>query len=560
MQRLINFDDFLLDKLFENTSNNPLLFRLSPRLFKLLQTIDNPIAKDLLDINHRNNARDITLVDYDETDIGKFTYVLSSKLYDYISQKHHKDDPYSIYKLLNLYLDQGIRSEIWKLFRTSSRIGGFVNRMFQGKYVEKEVESFVNAVKAKRSQKFENFKIVKGEDIRKYYLYDNYDIRAGESTLGSSCMRHRKCQPFFDFYIVNNVEMVVLMSDDDRQKDKIMGRAILWNIKNIDGKPVDRKFMDRIYTISDHDTQTFKDYATKNGWLYKLGQNRNTNEPICDPTDNNNCRERSMITDTNFKKTKYFPYLDTMSFFYWKDGYLSNDGNLVEDTSEQPYFLQNAHGAYTISGMKYVAFYQTLIPEEDLQWCEYGHDWRYHDEAVYLSEYSEHATRQYLEEHDFKYSNIQGRWLNPSDDNIIHLDFQDDYVTEDYADRYMTYCEYDGQYYDRDHVVYSEYHQSYIPKHNTVSVITSDDHDTDWRVTDDDTYIGYIDTNGYEPKQKYYDKDVFGDKFILCIDKTYRGRSWKHKEWDKDKLTEYNGRWYWNMTQEDIENYIKKNG
>jgi len=34
----------------------------------------------------------------------------------------------------------------------------------------------------------------------------------------------------------------------------------------------------------------------------------------------------------------------------------------------------------------------------------------------------------------------------------------------------------------------------------------------------------------------------------------------KHKEWDEDKLTEYKGKWYYDMVQEEIEKYITRYG
>ena len=556
MQRLINFNDFLFNSLFESAEKNPLAFRLSPRLIQLLRSIRDPISKDLLGIDG-GVSKDATLVDYDETDINKFTYVLSSKLYDYISHKHNREDPYTIHKLFTSYYNQGIGNELWTLFRTSSRIGGFVNRVFPNKYNEKEVEFFVNAVKAKRTQKFDNFKIVKGEDIRKYYSSENYDNRANNSTgLGISCMRYKKCQPFFDFYINNNVEMIVLMSDDEHQKDKIMGRAILWDIKNIDGKIVDRKFMDRIYTISEYHTQTFKDYATKNGWLYKRGQNRHPNEPICDPMDNNSCRERILMTDNNYKKTKYFPYLDSMAFFYWKDGYLSNNGNLVEDTSEQPYFIQNAQGTYTVQGMRFVLHYNELIPEDDLTWCQYGNDWRYRDDAVEFN--GNYATQQYIDENRLKYSELMGEWINR--DNSIFVSYYDCYVTQEFADNNMTYSEHDEEYYRQDEVVWSDYNESYLLKDKAVKVVVNKDGRTDWRSKDDSSsYIQYENRRSFSGV-KYFDKEVFNKDFVLCstILRSYEVTVWKHLEWDKDKIVDHKGKYFYDVTEEQIKNYMKQ--
>lgn len=555
MQRLTNFDDFLFNMLFES-SKMPMAFKLSRRLTRLIETINSPISREILEIAAYSPAKEITFVDYDETDINKFTYILSNKLFDFISTKHSKEDHYSVQKLANLYYNQGGDSEIWNVHRTSSRIGAFVNKIFPKKYTEKEVESFVNAVKAKRTQQFERFKIVKGSDIPKYYLESNYDSRADERTpLGNSCMRYNKCEKYMDFYVQNNIEMVVLMSDDDDQKDKIAGRAILWTIKNIDGESVDRKFMDRIYTISEYDTQSFKDYATKNGWLYKKGQNRYPNESICDPINGGNCKPITMITSNTYKKTKYFPYLDTMCFFYWQDGYLSNEGELVDDRSEQPYFLQNAQGAYSLQGMRYVAHYGELISEDDLTWCELGNDWRYHSDAIAMD--GEYATQEYLNNNDYVRSQIMDEWLNPNDDDVIHLNTYDDYVTQTYADRYMRYSEHDEQYYLSDDTVWSDYYDSYLYGNDCIEVIHNGNN-RDWRIKDDNTYIKYINNNSYSRQTQYYDKDDFSNEFVDCINpKSYSGKSFKHKEWDADKIKEYDDVYYFDMTEEEIKKYIK---
>ena len=62
-------------------------------------------------------------------------------------------------------------------------------------FSDTEVEDFVNKYKAefdKLNEGFSKFELVKGEDIRKWYLEENYD--SIKSTLGSSCMRYGRCK------------------------------------------------------------------------------------------------------------------------------------------------------------------------------------------------------------------------------------------------------------------------------------------------------------------------------------------------------------------------------
>jgi hypothetical protein len=416
----------------------------------------------------------------------------------------------------------------------------------------------VNAIKAKRSQNLENFKVVSGEDITKYYLHSNYDKRANESTgLGISCMRYDKCQPYMDFYVKNNVEMVVLMSDDPNQKEKIMGRAILWTIKNIDGQSVDRKFMDRVYTITDYDVQSFKDYAIKNGWLYKNSQNRHPSELICDPKDSS-IKRVTMMTDKNYKKTKFFPYLDTLCFFYWEDGYLSNSQSMDGDSTDQPYYLQSANGAYSVNGMRFVPYYNDLISEDDLVWCHYGNDWRYRDDAVEFN--GDYATTQYIEENHLKHSNLMDQWIDERES--IFIRHYNDYVTRDYADHEMTYSDYDDEYYFTDETVWSEYNNSHLLREKSVLVIMDSRGTMDWRSKNEqDSYIEYREDGRYS-NPKYYDKPNFEDDFVLCIVSNgfTSQKVWKHLEWDKNKITDYKGRYFYNTNEEQIKNYIKRYG
>ena len=560
MRRVLDYNDFMFDYIFEAVKvKNELSFRLSKRLIKLLNDIDHPISKHLLNLGTFREKKDITFVDLDETDIGSFTYVLSNKLYDVISLKHNEQDPDKVNNISSLYYDQTSK-EMWTKFRTSSRIGRFVNRVFPDNFRQSgepgnDIESFVNAVKTKRSQQFERFKIVKGNDIVKYYLDANYDSRGGEGTgLGNSCMRYSKCQKYLDFYAKNDVEMVILMSE--KEEDKIMGRALLWDIKEINGEKVtDKKYMDRIYVASDYDIQNFKDYASLHKWFYKKNQNRQPDEMIYDPTDMS-FKYLIMKTADTFKESKYYPYLDTLAYFYSNEGYLSNKSDFT--SSSEPYFLQATNGTYIQENRKYVEYYGEWIDEDELTYCEYGNDWRRNDDVIYISNSSEYATREYAEE-NMVFSEIMDEYLDREGrEDIIHLDYYEDWVTMRYAERHMFYSDHDDQYYRERDVVHSDFYSSYILKDTAIKVLASPNNydKTDWRVEDDDSYITYMNPNG---RILYYDKDEFGSEFVLCIHELGNPvKVWKHLEWDKEHLVEYKGQWYWSINLENIKKYIDK--
>ena len=44
---------------------------------------------------------------------------------------------------------------------------------------------------------------------------------------------------------------------------------IIERLKEIDGEPTDRLFLDRMYTIKDYQCNMYVSYAKENGWLIK---------------------------------------------------------------------------------------------------------------------------------------------------------------------------------------------------------------------------------------------------------------------------------------------------
>jgi hypothetical protein len=127
--------------------------------------------------------------------------------------------------------------------------------------LDKDIEQFVNSYKASNISEDIVFRLVSGDDIKKYYRYENYSSSTGQ--LGNSCMASSPSN-FFNLYSENpNVQMLIYVDRDD----KIHGRALVWNV---DKSPCNSKvFMDRIYCVKDSDMIKFKKYADDNNWFYK---------------------------------------------------------------------------------------------------------------------------------------------------------------------------------------------------------------------------------------------------------------------------------------------------
>ena len=518
MKKLINFEDYFLNKIFEAVESKKTAAILSDRLYDLLNKIDHPICYALLDLNEDTIESDkVTLIDYDEDDKSKFTYTIPSKLIDYIE----KEDPYykdslNDYKVLKRV--GKLVPTIWVKHRNSTTIGKVVNKLFPDKYKPngkpgEDIESFTNEVKLQRTKNdnvFDRFKILKGEDIVTYYNSDKYDSRSfSGSNLGKSCMRSDSCGEFIEFYAKNEgANLVVLMSDEE--EDKILGRAVLWDIEYLDDKKVDRKFLDRIYYVYDSDLLLFKEFAKKNGWLYKIDQTMSSDEKIVD-TLNNSTAHRQLRTVNTFKENDTYPYMDTMKYYYHEDKYLTNS----DDGDEDVYFLESTGGGFEeLDRGIYVEFYAERINEDDLIWCELGNEYRLEDDAIYIESSGDYATQRYVD-NNMVYSDIEGKYI-PNED-AIWSDYHDTYIVE--SDSIMVY------------------------KEGASDVDSYEDLDQDDLQPRDDGYNNnYID---YKAGVDYFDEND-EDNFIEVTSLIHTFEIYVHKVCDKDKIFKCKGKLYFN--------------
>ena len=202
------------------------------------------------------------------------------------------------------------------------KIGKFASSMLRKAGVDfnnVELEDFVNKYKAQievRQGLFDKFEVVKGEEIRKYYLHTQYNSQSG--SLGSSCMKYTRCQEYLDIYVQNtNISMLILHGNYG-----IIGRAILW----FDDK--NRNIMDRIYTNNSADEELFKEYAKKNNFYYKASQDYVAmgNLMLGDTVITN--RDDILITvqlDETGVDYRFYPFVDTVKFINIRLGVLCND-------------------------------------------------------------------------------------------------------------------------------------------------------------------------------------------------------------------------------------------
>lgn len=252
---------------------------------------------------------------------------------EYISEKTGKT--YVLFKslenerfcVMNKDAVQKSTPNLFLYSKNKLKVGRFVNHIFEQNNIEftqSQIEEFVNLYKSTYdilSDKFSFFEIVDGSDISYWYNRDNYEDDRG--TLGGSCMAGSDSD-FFRIYEENkNCKLIILKSnngilkDGKIKSDKIVGRALLWNAKIIDGDDIRLiTFMDRVYTNEDSDKEVFISWAKENGWWYKCEQNYYPETSITNGDEIiefNNYSKRLEVEIENIYFDRY-PFIDTFSY------------------------------------------------------------------------------------------------------------------------------------------------------------------------------------------------------------------------------------------------------
>ncbi len=257
---------------------------ISADLRKVLEEIqDNSvIARLILQGTHLKGdlpENHINYLSISEVDSSKISYLASDKF---------------------LRMIKGGRDVWGSAGRVFGRPGSVVSKLFNLDG-SRDVELFNNLYKAALSKVKYEFKIVSGDDIKKYYHQDSYYSSSG--SLGNSCMKYDNCQRFFTLYTSNPTIITMLVMFDP--SGSIMGRALLWNFDSY-------KIMDRIYTVHDEElSYQFKKWAIENGYMYKHEQKWNTTLQF--ELSGKKFEQKFAITLPNWNCEKY-PYLDTFKF------------------------------------------------------------------------------------------------------------------------------------------------------------------------------------------------------------------------------------------------------
>ena len=424
------------DLIFESLINETYVYYIKDFkdiLVKMSNLQQNQIAKELLDIEYRDNKSDRTFISLTDKD-GYLSFSTLRNLKSNLDKsftewgKNNKlsdEGTKKVLDTLNKKIENGeiSQSDVNHIFdehdiksRSDIKLGRLVNALLPGKFSDKEVEEFVNKFKATKDKVGERFELVSGDDINTWYNWENYSKMEG--TLGNSCMA--KKSGIFNIYTENPemCQLLILLNEED----KLIGRALIWKLKSLNINKSDEEvtFMDRQYSILESDVEKFRNYAKEKGWSYKCYNNHHSFGTINYKGEDKNV---SMTIEVKQKDYRRYPYMDTFRRYNHETGLLYNDDDQDSDNEGQ-YILDDTGGGYSeVEGGVWSEWHDRMIPE---------------DEAVYSDPYGDHLLRDYAVRVDVGSSRRRG-WYHQDDDDIVYDEHSDEYLHVDdavYSDIY----------------------------------------------------------------------------------------------------------------------------
>lgn len=346
----------------------------SDYLLDLIKSIDDPIAQKFSQLINQDIKTKYNIIDLTDTH-DKLSFIPDSQTTTKLKSGLNPID---------LFGEKSNQTTIGRIVRS-------ILTDNQIEYTDREIEKFVNKFKSAydankiKTSKVEPIRVVKGEDIRFWYLQDNYcqETLAGKGSLGKSCMRYGKCQKFLDIYVNNPEEcsLVIYVGDDN----KLRGRALLW-------KTDSGLHLDRVYYTADSDTNLIEKWVSDNFELSKSWGGKKVKL-----TGKSNA-------DGSYD---YYPYMDSFMYYDMSDKTLSTDdyGTDRKTTLE----LQDTNGEGHSMDTVYCEFEDENYPSDQVVWSDYLSSYIHRDNAVHSNYHDSYI------------------WS----DNAVHSIKHDDYFMED---------------------------------------------------------------------------------------------------------------------------------
>ena len=440
---IFDYEDFILEEYIKLDAS--LYFTKECKEFiESLATGGDPIAQELINnINQPDKTSDITWVDLtDKNDVVSFVQVnrimryRDSELGDPESKKQGEppnQTPELYLRYIKIWGANALMGNHYhplfkdKTKRTELNVGRFANKVLTkfGYQVDPvKLNKFVDSFKAQfdfRKDKSSGIEIVEGEEIRKWYLEDNY--YSPKYTLNNSCMRYEFCQKYLDIYVKNSqVKLAILKSPDD--KNKIIGRALIWKLDN------GETYLDRPYANNDEDVNLFKQWGKSKGWKVSgTYEDKSVKLDSCD--------------------FSYYPYMDTLKYLNRKNCTLYSSSDEFDSGNEDFIRLEDTGGSYLEAEQGvYSEYYGENIDRDSAVWAEDVDSYIWVDDSIHLEYKGIHVHRDcdyigyskydmnYYYHDDLVESEHLGTYLYDSDALEAYTNSTTtDYLPKDYLDK-----------------------------------------------------------------------------------------------------------------------------
>jgi len=376
---MLGFKTFINEvKKEENNIELVLSKRFSDILYDLTLKGSN-LAKEIKELEKSKDKFDISFIDISDKADDMISYITSNKAKPVLDK----------YKSINKENDG--KNICWVTNRQEQKITRFVPRIFGTKFNQKEIEDFLNDYKVavKGDKSFDNFEMIEGEDVKKYYSGKQYS-REANGQLQRSCMKYDEANGFFELYIQNPDKMKMLILKDG--KDKIFGRANLWYLDDPKGKV----FMDRIYTTFDWQIKLYIDYANKNNYIYKSKQIYGGD--VIPVMINGKKEKLTMTVKIKPGEYKKYPYVDTLQFYNKKEGTLTSDISKFNKDGWVTLCLASGEAFTGGQGDGFnIDYLGRIVYEPLLVWSKHDKVYVHQNDAVSLDYKGDYVTP----EHDF---------------------------------------------------------------------------------------------------------------------------------------------------------------
>lgn len=349
------------------------------------------------------------------------------------------------------------------------RLSRLVNKIIEDdRFSIRDKENFVNEMRAAIESSKTEFRIVEGEEIRKFYREEVHSAQTG--SLKTSCMRHDQCSEYLDIYVNNPqvCKMVILVN----KGGKIDGRALLWKLHS--SHPEIDMFMDRIYSIDPPMIEPlFNTWARQNGYSHKQENNFRNLSGVVLPDGSVVRANMSVKCEGIYKK---FPYIDTFRIYDPKKGILVNSDDEKDPGNAGKYLLASTDGTKKIivKGI-YSDWEDRTIPESEAVWSEVVQSW-IHLRNVAEVNIGENQGIYPRGHQEVRWDDYYDRWLHEDDAICSHNDNRcyyrpeaivlirafagrerdtdtlENVFTNDRANWDVTYWENDSMFYDWSHL------------------------------------------------------------------------------------------------------------